>query len=86
MTVLRPKIYLWCVGFALVLPIQTASAQSPTFSLEAIAINKIPVSPKPDQPIKAAPGDVITVKVYIRDWSPGGERIRAYQAEPDDVS
>lgn len=57
-------------------------AQDPTFSLEVIEVNSIPLE-RPVSHIQASPGDVIMVKIFARDWSPNGERLRAYQTQID---
>ena len=60
-----------------------AHAATPTYSLEAAAINMVPLPAGRSDMIIVAPGDVITAKMYLRDFSPDGERLRAYQAELD---
>jgi len=59
-----------------------ATAQNPTFSLEVVAVNSMPLK-TPVSHIQAAPGDVLTVEVFLRDWSPEGEVLRAYQLGVD---
>ncbi len=61
----------------------TAPAQNPTYSLEATAINGIPLAGGTTNRISVAPGDTITLELYLRDWSPDGEVLRAYQAALD---
>ncbi|RME37018.1 MAG: hypothetical protein D6788_10385 [Planctomycetota bacterium] len=58
------------------------SPANPTMSLEAVSINGIPLS-APTSSLVAAPGDVLTAKIFVRDFSPNGERLRAYQATLD---
>lgn len=65
-----------------VLAAATAVAQNPTFSLEVITINARPLK-KPASQITAAPGDTLTTEIYLRDWSPAGEPLRALQATLD---
>ncbi|UCC30745.1 MAG: hypothetical protein JSU86_00410 [Phycisphaerales bacterium] len=57
-------------------------AQDPTFSLEVIEVNSIPLE-RPVSHIQVSPGDVMMVKIFARDWSPNDERMRAYQAQID---
>jgi hypothetical protein len=56
------------------------SDPKPTFSLEAVAVNGISL-PEPANQITAGPGTRITAKIFVRDWSPNGEKLRSYQAE-----
>ncbi|MBI4719305.1 MAG: hypothetical protein HY763_16030 [Planctomycetes bacterium] len=55
-------------------------AATPTFSLEATAINGVPIPGAPVKIVTAMPGDRITAEVYVRDWSPEGEALGAFQA------
>jgi hypothetical protein len=57
-------------------------AQNPTFSLEVTEVNSAPLE-RPVSHIQASPGDVMMVRIFARDWSPNGERMRAYQAQID---
>jgi len=63
----------------------TAAAwgQDPTLSLEVVTVNGIPL-PKPASKITVAPGDEMTFQIFIRDWGPSGEKLRALQAQIDD--
>ncbi|GEM_PF-3206009 len=63
-----------------------AYAQAPTFSLEAVQINNASTPGGPVNRIAVSPGDVITAKVLLRDWSPAGEPLRGYQAELEPLS
>jgi len=58
-----------------------ASAENPTFSMEAVAVNSRELEGGPVSVFHARPGDVITVRINLRDWSPNGERLNAYQAQ-----
>lgn len=71
------------VFFLLGMFVVTASAQDPTFSFEASAINDIKLQGGPSGEIRATPGDTITVEIFLRDWSPEGVLLRAYQASID---
>ncbi len=62
-----------------------AAAQNPTFSLEVLAVNSIPPVGGPTSRIAVAPGDELTVKLFVRDWSPDGEALRSYQGVLDTV-
>ncbi len=55
----------------------------PVFSLEAYEVNSLPIPNGPATKITVGPGDVITAKIMIRNWSPNGQRLRAYQAKLD---
>jgi len=59
-----------------------AAGQNPTFSLEAIAVNSRPLE-RPTDHVTVSPGDVLTLHIFIRDWSPDGQQMRAYQAQAD---
>ncbi len=59
----------------------TALAQQPVYSMEAVAVNSIPCSDVPVTHVKARPGDVLTLEVFLRDWSPAGDRLNAYQMQ-----
>ncbi len=63
-----------------------AVGQTPTYSIEALEVNGIPIPEGPAHHIAVEIGDVITAKFFIRDWSPNGERLRAYQLKIDDTS
>jgi len=63
-----------------------AAGQTPTYSIEAVAVNNIPIPGGPTNHVSISHGDVITAKIFIRDWSPGGEKLRAYQIKIDDAS
>ncbi|MFQ5590698.1 MAG: hypothetical protein ACE5HE_06030 [Phycisphaerae bacterium] len=53
----------------------------PVFSLGVVAINSTPVPGGFTRHVQALPGDVLTLKVYLRNWSPSGERLNAYQMQ-----
>ncbi len=60
-----------------------AAAQNPTFSLEAVAVNGVKLPDGPTAKVVVSPGATIFYEVYVRDWSPAGERNRAYQVQMD---
>ena len=60
-----------------------AVAQNPTFSLEAVAVNGVKLSDGPTAKVTVSPGATILYEVYVRDWSPAGEKNRAYQIQLD---
>ncbi len=62
---------------------QTAT---PTYSLEAIAVNEIPIPGGPISRVTISHGDILTAQIFIRDWSPNEEKLRAYQVKLDDSS
>ena len=55
----------------------------PVFSIEAVEVNSVPITGGPVPKITVAPGDVITAQIFIRNWSPQGQKMRAYQAKID---
>lgn len=55
----------------------------PVFSLEAFEVNSVPIKNGPVAKISVAPGDVITAKIMLRNWSPQGQKLRGYQAKID---
>jgi hypothetical protein len=55
----------------------------PMFSIEAFEVNSVPIKNGPAAKITVAPGDVITAKILIRNWSPMGQKLRGYQAKMD---
>lgn len=76
------------MGFGVVLaqdPAPLVVQVEPTYSFEAVAVNDIPV-PAGTRKLTVAIGDVITCKMFIRDWSPNGEQLRAYQIQLDPAS
>jgi|GEM_PF-2863273 len=74
------KHLVFVMGLIIGLHAGSARAQTPTFSLEAAAINGKPIANGPVSAITAFPGDVIKAEVYLRDWSPDGEILTGYQA------
>lgn len=60
-------------------------AQSATYSLEASAVNFVRIPEGPTAETTVAPGDTLTVEIYIRDWSVKGEKLNAYQAQIDQM-
>lgn len=61
--------------------ISSAAAQTKpaTLGLKAVKINHEQLAPSSDA-IVAGPGDEITAHVVLKGWSPGGEKLRAFQA------
>lgn len=76
------------VGTGLLLGLTTTVAvgQTPVYSIEAVAVNVIPIPGGPTAHVAISHGDVITAKIFARDWSPNGEKLRAYQIKIDDAS
>ena len=69
----------WIVGV-----LATVSfGQVPTFSLEAAEVNSAPVAEGPVSHITVLPGDIVTLEIYVRDWSPSGEDLAGFQAQMD---
>ncbi len=62
------------------------AAPVPTFSLEAAYINDVPIPQGPSDSIEVLPGDRITLEVYLRDWSPAGQKLIACQAQINPAS
>ena len=55
----------------------TAFAQNPTISLEAVKINDVAITPS--NSITANPGDIIEAEMFASNWSPNGEKLGAFQ-------
>ncbi len=55
----------------------------PVFSVEGVEVNSMPITNGPAAKLTVAPGDVITAKIFLRNWSPEGQRLRGYQAKMD---
>ncbi len=58
----------------------------PTFSVAATEINGIDVGRRPTSSVAVRPGDILTVEIFLRDWSPNHERLRGYQVQVDSDS
>jgi len=63
-----------------------AYAQVPTYSLKLVEVNSIPIVGHGVTAFTVAPGDQLTAKIYLRDWSPDGQMAAAVQAELDSSS
>jgi len=63
-----------------------AQVPNPTFSIGAVALNDEPIQGAPVSTLTVAPGDTVTAELYVRDWSPGGDELRAYQIQLDEAS
>lgn len=55
----------------------------PVYSIEAAEVNGVAIPNGPAAKITVAPGDVITAKIMLRNYSPQGEQLRGYQAKLD---
>jgi len=80
------KAWLLLAGLAMAQePAKTAEPVllMPMFSIEAFEVNSVPISTGPAAKITIAPGNVLTAKILIRNWSPQGQKLRAYQAKID---
>lgn len=53
---------------------------NPTIALVASGLNFSPLANGPTRELSVLPGDRFTAEVAIRDWSPQGEKLIAYQA------
>jgi len=73
-------------GLFLGLITTVAVGQTPTYSIEAVAVNGIPIPNGPTNHVSITHGDVVTAKIFIRNWSPNGEKLRAYQMQMNDAS
>lgn len=67
---------------ALLLTIE-AVAQDPALSLEAVKVNGEDLA-KTTSNITVGPGDSMELNIFVRDWSPNGEKLRALQVQIDD--
>ena len=83
---IRTGLLAGLMALALSLEGTVAVGQTPTYSIEAIEVNGIPVPGGPAHHVTVTVGDVITAKFFVRDWSPNGEILRAYQLKIDDAS
>ena len=76
-----------CLGWQItcllgILP-AAAVGQMPTYSLEAAAVNSAPIPGGPVSCIALSAGDTFTMEAYLRDWSPNGDHVAAYQVQLD---
>ncbi len=76
---------VWGAGVYAQAPAESSVAV-PTYSLEAVGVNDIVIPGGPVKKVTVASGDIITAKIFVRDWSPMGEKLRAYQIKIDDNS
>jgi len=78
----------WRIQTGLLFGLMTTMAvgQTPTYSIEAVAVNDIPIPGGSANRVSISHGDVVTAKIFIRNWSPGGEKLRAYQIKINDAS
>lgn len=60
--------------------------KNPSFWLGAVAVNNSAIPGAPVDRVTVSPGDLLMCKAYLSDWSPGGQQLRAYQAELDYAS
>lgn len=58
----------------------SVQAGNPTISLVASELNFSPLAGGPTRELTVIPGDRVTAEVTVRDWSPQGEKLIAYQA------
>ncbi len=63
-----------------------AQTPNPTFSIGVIAVNDEPVQGAPVTTLSVSPGDVMTAELYVRDWSPSDDDLRAYQIQLDEAT
>jgi len=61
-----------------------AQEPNPTFSIGVVAINNEPVQGAPVSTVTVEPGDTINAELYVRDWSPLNDELRAYQFQLDE--
>jgi len=64
-------------------PPASPAVGTPTVSMEAVAVNDIPIPGGPTRDVTIAIGDILTCKFYVRDWSPNGEVLRAFLIQID---
>jgi len=82
---MRNSVRLVCKA-ACIVGLLTAgvSAEVATFSLEVAAINSTSLAGGPVGRVVVNPGDVLTVEILVRDWSPDQkERLAAFQTQMD---
>ena len=63
-----------------------AQMPNPTFSIGAVEVNDEPIQGAPVSTLSVAPGDTITAEFYVRDWSPVGDDLRAYQIQLEEAT
>jgi len=63
--------------------VSTIRAATPTYSIEVTEVNSVPVPNGPVNRVTVSPGDTLTAELFIKDWSPGGEKLRAFQITID---
>jgi hypothetical protein len=68
-------------GCLTVILASSASAKQPVFSIGAVAVNSTAVPGGFDRYVKVLPGDTLTLEIFLRNWSPAGERMNAYQMQ-----
>ncbi|UCG88241.1 MAG: hypothetical protein JSW71_06760, partial [Gemmatimonadota bacterium] len=73
----------WRIGWFVGAATAAAMGQTPTLSLELVEINSVPLCGGGVSRMTVAPRDILVTKVFVRDWSPNNEEIRAYQAQLD---
>ena len=73
---------LGVIGCCLVLASTAVYGQNPTFSLDIVDVNGSPPTGGRSM-TEAAPGDIITIELRLRDWSPTGQGLRGFQAALD---
>ena len=59
----------------------TALGHPPVFSMEVAAVNSTPVPGSIARHLEVLPGDTLTLRIYLRNWSPAGEPLNAYQMQ-----
>lgn len=62
---------------------QERIALMPVYFLEVVSVNSVSIPNGPVSTVAVAPGDVMTVKIMIRNWSPTGQKLRSYQVQID---
>ncbi len=76
--------YVAALSFALLDPAAEGQTQTPTFSLSAVRLNEVMIEPTHE--LAASTGDIIECEVLLSEWSPNGERLRAWQWALDSFS
>ena len=54
-------------------------AGTTTYSFRAAEVNSIPIAGDGVARMVVAPGDLVTVEVFLRDWSPEGQMAAAFR-------
>ena len=75
-----PVILVWLLA-----PAALAEGDNATMSIKVTALNGRPIDP-PQASLVVAPGDQLVTKIFVKNFSPNNDELRAYQATMDYAS